>query len=190
MPVDSNPLDPSWVFGINVAASQHWIFGSDLLFTYGPYASIFTRTYHPFTDPFALYGSLYLAVAYAAALLFITRKSAAIWLLIMIVAFSFIKQYTDTLLSSYALIMGIYCYQLIYLPICSKRNGYGILLLTFVLFTPFGLYPLVKGSIYILYFAVAILSSGVLFYFRKLIVCYLLTLMKLRVCLYEKFRIV
>jgi hypothetical protein len=167
MPVDSNPLDPSWVFGMNVAAAQHWIFGSDLLFTYGPYASIFTRTYHPFTDPFALYGSLYLAAAYAAALLFITRKSAAIWLLVMILAFSFIRQYSDTLLSSYALIMGIYCYQLIYLPIRSKRNGYGILLLTFALFTPFGLYPLVKGSIYILYFVVAILSSGVFLYRRK-----------------------
>lgn len=167
MPTDLNPLDPSWVFGMNVAASQHWIFGSDLLFTYGPYASIFTRTYHPFTDPLALYGSLYLAVAYTAALLFITRKSTALLLLVNIAAFSFFKQYTDTLLSSYALIMGIYCYQLIYLPIRSKRNSYGILLLTFALFTPFGLYPLVKGSMYVLYFVIAILSSGVLLYFRK-----------------------
>ncbi len=167
MPTDSNPLDPSWVFGINVAASQHWIFGSDLLFTYGPYASIFTRTYHPFTDPFALYGSLYLAIAYAVALIFITRKSAALWLLINIAAFSFFKQYTDTLLSSYALIMGIYCYQLIYLPIDSQRSKVGMLFLTFALFTPFGLYPLVKGSIYVLYFVIAILSSGVLLYFRK-----------------------
>lgn len=167
MPTGLNPLDPSWVFGLNVAAAQHWIFGSDLLFTYGPYASIFTRTFHPFTDPFALYGSLYLAVAYTAALLFVTRKSTALLLLINIAAFSFFKQYTDTLLSSYALIMGIYCYQLIYLPIRSERSAVGMIFLTFALFTPFGLYPLVKGSIYILYFAVAILSSGVFLYLRK-----------------------
>lgn len=167
MPTDLNPLDPSWVFGLNVAASQHLIFGSDLLFTYGPFASIFTRTYHPFTDPFAFYGSLYLAVAYVMALIFITRKSAGLLLLINIAAFSFFKQYTDTLLSSYALIMGIYCYQLIYLPDRSKSSGAGMLILTFALFTPFGLYPLVKGSIYILYFAIAILSCGLFLYFRK-----------------------
>jgi len=167
MPTGLNPLDPSWVFGMNVATSQYLAFGSELLFTYGPYASIATRTFHPFTDPFALYGSLYLAIAYAAALIFITRKSAAFLLLINIAAFSFFKQYADTLLSSYALIMGIYCYQLIYLPIDSRRSRVGMLFLTFVLFTPFGLYPLVKGSIYVLYFAIATLSSGILLYFKK-----------------------
>jgi hypothetical protein len=152
---------------MNVAASQHLAFGSDLLFTYGPYASIFTRTYHPFTDPFALYGSIYLAFTYAAVLIFITRKSAILWLLVNIAAFSFIKQYTDVLLSTYALIMGIYCYQIISISTDSKRGSAWLLVLTFILFSPFGLYPLIKGSIYVLCFAVALLSVGLLAYYKK-----------------------
>jgi hypothetical protein len=167
MPTGLNPLDPSWVFGMNVAASQHLVFGSDLLFTYGPYASIFTRTYHPFTDPLALWGSIYLAFTYAVALIFITRKSSILWLLVSIAAFSFIKQYTDVLLSTYALIMGVLCYQIISISTDSKKASVGLLVLTFVLFIPFGLYPLVKGSVYVLCFTVALLSVGLLAYFKK-----------------------
>ena len=167
MPTGLNPLDPSWVFGMNVATSQYLAFGSELLFTYGPYASVSTRTFHPFTDSLALYGSLYLAITYSIALIFITRKSATLLLLVIVVSLSLIKQYSDTLLSSYALIMGVFCYQLINMPTFSKLKRLGLLVLTFGLFTPFGLYPLIKGSIYVLYFAVAFLSVSVLVYFKK-----------------------
>ena len=39
-------LDPSWVFGMNQAVAQGFAFGRDLIFTFGPYASIYTKTFH------------------------------------------------------------------------------------------------------------------------------------------------
>jgi len=169
MPSGLNPLDPSWVFGMNFAASQKFLIGKELLFTYGPYAAVFTKTYHPFTDHYALYGSIYLAITYSIAIIFITRKSSVLWMLILIAAFSFIRNYTDALLSSYALIMGIFCYQIASIEINSKKVYAWLLVSIFLLFTPFGLYPLIKGSIYVLYFFVALLSIGLFVFYRRLL---------------------
>ena len=35
-------LDPSWVLAMNQALSAHLVFGRDVVFTLGPYASVFT----------------------------------------------------------------------------------------------------------------------------------------------------
>ncbi len=42
----SSGLDPSWVLDMNQAVSQGFNFGEDIIFTYGPYASIYTKAYH------------------------------------------------------------------------------------------------------------------------------------------------
>lgn len=66
-------LDPSWELAMNVAVDQHMSFGKDIMFTYGPYASISTRMYHPATDRRMVWGSLLFAVSYGTALLFLAR---------------------------------------------------------------------------------------------------------------------
>ena len=43
-------LDDSWVYGINQAVAQGLAIGRDIVFTVGPYASIYTGGYHPGTD--------------------------------------------------------------------------------------------------------------------------------------------
>ena len=48
MPATS--LDESWVFGMNQATAQGLSFGKEMIFTFGPYASIYTKSYHPSTD--------------------------------------------------------------------------------------------------------------------------------------------
>src|SRR5665811_1804023 len=40
-------LDESWSFAMNQAVGQGLSFGKELLSTVGPYASIYTRDYHP-----------------------------------------------------------------------------------------------------------------------------------------------
>ena len=47
-------LDGSWAWSMNQAVAQHLVFGRDIVFTFGPYASIYTRTYHPATDALML----------------------------------------------------------------------------------------------------------------------------------------
>jgi hypothetical protein len=112
-------------------------------------------------------GSIYAAVTYLIALLFVTRNSPSLLILVLIVALSLFKQYLDVLLSTYAVLMSVYCYQIVDIHPRGRFNNAVLILLTVFLFTPFGLYPLIKGSIYVLYMAVAIISMGLLIWFKR-----------------------
>ena len=57
-------FDPSWVFAMNQVVVQGLSFGKDIIFTFGPYSSIYTHIYHPTTDSLMLIGSGYLAISY------------------------------------------------------------------------------------------------------------------------------
>ncbi|MBB5753885.1 hypothetical protein [Prosthecomicrobium pneumaticum] len=62
-------LDPSWRIAINEAVARGLVFGRDVLFTFGPYGSIYTQVYHPATDTMMLAGTALLAVAFGLGLL-------------------------------------------------------------------------------------------------------------------------
>ncbi|WP_192561945.1 hypothetical protein [Pseudomonas gozinkensis] len=68
-------LDNSWMFGMNQATAQHLAFGRDIIFTFGPYASIYTKEYHPATDLLMLLGGTYLALSYTLSLASRTNES-------------------------------------------------------------------------------------------------------------------
>ena len=40
-------LDPAWMQAVNEAVARHLVFGRDVIFTYGPFASVYTCLYHP-----------------------------------------------------------------------------------------------------------------------------------------------
>ena len=65
-------LDSAWQFAVNAAVGQGLAFGRELVFTFGPYASLYTLNYHPATDGMAMAASLILAVALAAGLVTLT----------------------------------------------------------------------------------------------------------------------
>jgi len=66
-------LDSSWQFALNAAVTKKLAFGQDIVFTLGPYASVYTAQYHPGTDRLMFWGSCLLAAALAAALLCLTK---------------------------------------------------------------------------------------------------------------------
>jgi len=61
-------IDGSWAHALNVATAQHLRFGSDVVFTFGPLASVYTGVYHPATDGLMLGGALLIAIALFAGL--------------------------------------------------------------------------------------------------------------------------
>ncbi len=61
-------LDRGWAFGMNVATAQGLV-GQKVVFTFGPYASLYTSQYFPQTDMLMLGGGAFLAVASIFALL-------------------------------------------------------------------------------------------------------------------------
>lgn len=76
-------LDPSWMTVVNEATATHMAFGLDLVNTFGPYAALFTRTYHPGTDGLILASSFLLAVSYfSLALIALKGRRGAGYLLV------------------------------------------------------------------------------------------------------------
>ncbi len=155
-------LDRSWVFGMNQAIAQELSFGKEIIFSFGPYSSIYTRGYHPATGFMMISGSLYLALSYWACLFFLSRNVQWRWVLsIYTVLAGFLLMYfRDTLLFSLPLLVGLLIFKNLFskegMLVKSKLAPFYIA----SLFAPFGLLPLIKGSILILCVAVTVLSSA------------------------------
>lgn len=159
----AEPLDPSWTIGINQAVAQGLRFGKDVIFTFGPFAAIYNKAFHPATEHLELVGSLYLAVLYAIALLGVFKRAnmavlVAMWLLLA----GFTTTY-DCLFFSYGLLVAIYCWQRNQ-ETKSESPSASIFQIAIIslLFTGFGLYPLIKGTLFAFYGAIACLTM--LFY--------------------------
>lgn len=151
-------LDPSWMIGINQAVSQKMRFGQEMIFTFGPYASIYTRAYHPATEHLELFGSAYLAALYAIALIGALKQSNLITLLGVLLLLAGFTSSNDCLFFSYGLLVGIYVQKII-LQDTKNRSGLFLNTAIFVLlFSGFGLYPLIKGTLFAFYFSIATLA--------------------------------
>ena len=147
-------LDASWAYALNKAVAQGLAFGRDIIFTFGPYSSVYTKEYNPATVHLMFLGASVLCAAYYLAVLTIIRRSKwylklAMWLVVAAFLLS-----RDALLFSYPLLVG--------LIICAGLEGrdkkgrnsalaYGAEVLLFI---PLGLLPLVKGTALILCLAV------------------------------------
>lgn len=167
MPSDANPLDPSWILGINYAVSKGWVFGRDFMFTFGPFASIYSRGFHPATDDLMMFGATYLAILYMAAALYLVRECPWYVVAILVAITLFLSISADTLLLSYALLIAAFTFKTAPLVLQISYEKYRLMIFTAILFGGFGLYPLIKGTLFILYFVVALSSIGIFFYYKK-----------------------
>ena len=141
-------LDQSWVLAINEAVARHLRFGKDIIFTFGPYASIYTQSFDPATDRLMLFGSTLLALSYVIALLYLTRGSLPyIPLILMLFLATFPSR--DVLLLSYPFILVVCAVKYAHSDNFKEDAtlSWRQLLALVVLLSALGLLPLIKGSL-------------------------------------------
>lgn len=155
-------VDPSWALGLNQALAQGLAFGKDLIFTLGPYSAIYTKFYHPATDAMMLWGSAYLACAYCLALLLLMRPASWPWRLVFAAFLLTLVYAKDALFFSYPLLVGLLVFHQLQKE--SSLKGLGLFI---ILFSPFGLLPLIKGSLLLLCGVIALLSAWALLYYQR-----------------------
>ena len=158
--------DPSWRFAINQAVAQGLVFGRDVIYTYGPYASVFTKSYHPATDWLMLGGSIFLGLCYSSLLITLAAVMKRRWMPIVFVAVAASLMYShepirdaprDALLYSYPLLLALLTYRITAdrdNDISSKRFK----IIFALLFLPLGLLPLVKASLLLICGSLAVCS--------------------------------
>lgn len=166
LPADG--LDQAWHIAMNHAIAAHMALGRDVIFTFGPYAFLYTRTYHPLTDHLMIGSALYLAVSYVVALVPLLRRGgitrvACVWLAIVVPSLE------DNLFYLYPLVVGLAMWSLSEAHAKDSRSAGRWGWLPFVLCFPFGMISLIKGSFMILCVATAGLSIG-FFVMRRMFV--------------------
>jgi hypothetical protein len=162
MPVPG--LDMSWMMAMNQAVAQHLVFGKDIVFTFGPYASIYTKLYHPATDRMMVWGSLFLGVSYFALLLLLGEGQKVYGTLLYGVFLAALLTSRDALLLSYPLMVALVVYRL------TLPDDHGIKLnlakpleiACALVLAPLGLLPLIKESLLPICVGTAILCCGLL----------------------------
>jgi hypothetical protein len=133
-------LDPSWSLGLNEAVSKSLQFGSDIIFTFGPYSSLATKYYHPDTYALIFFTSLILAAIYAFFAYQSLKEST--------VAMAMYAILLPTI-SHYSMDVMFLCFPLLYLS--NLENGEKEIL-KICLFSFFaGVTIFIKGSYFITY---------------------------------------
>lgn len=167
--IPSGGLTPSWEFALNQAVAQGLAFGRDVVFTFGPYASVYTRVYHPGTDSLMLWGALLFWLSYVSLLFFVVAGRESYWLLLFYGLFISITYYApDAVFFSLPLLVALATYRITLpanhargLPIAVPPTRWLALM-----FVPLGLLPLIKGTLLVLTAVIACMC-GVMLYRRK-----------------------
>jgi len=76
-------LDPAWMQAVNEAVARHLVFGRDVIFTYGPFASVYTCLYHPATDMLMLGGRVLVASGLVVGYLMLCWRRRVYLLLVL-----------------------------------------------------------------------------------------------------------
>jgi len=148
-------LDPSWVLAMNEAVARGLGFGRDLILTFGPFASVFTRAYHPATDTSMLVASACLALGLWVGIARLTAGRATAWPLAFALVLSFALPSRDVLMFAIPLIAALVVLD----PRDDgARDGGPSAFVLVLLFAPLGLLPLSKGSLIVPCAVAALLS--------------------------------
>lgn len=159
-------LDPSWILAINQAVAQGSIFGRDIVFTFGPYAALYTQAYHPVTYPWTLTLGLLFGLCYAAMLLMAMRKQGNGWLWLY-AGFLFLVDSRDALFFSYPLLVALIAYKATLPNIDPKYlafSQHARINYTFAI-ALLGVLPIIKGSF--LPLSVVTALAGFVLYWQK-----------------------
>lgn len=152
-------LDPSWKFGMNEAVANGFAIGKTIIFTFGPYAGIYTKVFHPETDLLILAASIYFSISFTLAAYLNFYNSIWYTKAILLVIISGLLYLSDPILFFYPLLIATYV-----IKECktqTKINYFDLkqIFILSIMFAPLGLLSLVKGSGLISSVAVISLSS-------------------------------
>ena len=159
-----NDVDGSWILALNQAVARGLVFGRDIVFTFGPYASVFTHTYDPATATRMFAGSALLAAVVVACLAVLLRRRAGRWPAGACLAFFLLLGGTDSLLLALPLLVTLTVLSWLH----GERPPRWALPVLVLAWISFGLLPLVKGTLALLCAVAALISAAALLQARRI----------------------
>ena len=164
-------LDSSWVWGMNQAIAQKMLIGKDIIFTFGPFASVYTKAYHPESSLLMFLGSTYFATMLSILTVFWISQVELKWSFLFLALFAYnIFIIYDGIFFLYGLLCAICCYLLTNSKNKNHHTFYNYLF--GLAFSALGFLPIIKASNLLLSLVFMALCAVYLwiFQFRKLAV--------------------
>jgi hypothetical protein len=164
-------LDSSWVYSLNQAAAQRMAFGRNVIFTLGPYASVYTHAYHPGTVWMMLLGCLLLDVCFVFCFAWLVRPAAWSWAM-MLAAIVFAPLiilngwYFDDWFLSFVLLEALFVFRLLDAGPGEDKKAISIQLAA-AIFGCAGMLPLIKCSMLPMQVCVSALCVTFLIFHRR-----------------------
>lgn len=134
----ASDLDSSWAYAMNIAVARGLQFGRDVIFTYGPLASIVTRQYFPATDAIMVIGSTTVATAVFVLFWGVCDRKLLLWLLVLPVVLSQYYQLDPVFIMLPPMVL-LFCVR-------SRFDGVARTAAVALSAAALGLLPLIKGS--------------------------------------------
>jgi hypothetical protein len=160
-------LDPSWVMSMNEAVADHMRIGHDVIFTFGPYAAVYSQFYHPLLDHLILGSCFVFALCYLGALLYMAGKENRAVAVALLVFLGWFVQSRDALLFSYPLLLALCAAKFCASHGEQQRSNFWRWVSAAALCVPLGMLPLVKGNMIVLCAAMILFIAGYLLYQRQ-----------------------
>ena len=146
-------VDSSWCYGVNQAVAQGLTFGKDIIFTYGPYAAVYTRVYHPATVSRMIAGILLVDTLYVGCFLWLVRDARWRWPLILFAIMTVVVMSQnpgpaqDAFLLSVPLLPSLVLIKLLRRYGTDAFSKISTQILIVLAFACLGLLPLIKGTL-------------------------------------------
>lgn len=152
-------LDPSWQYALNVALAHGFQFGEDIVFTFGPYGSIYTKLYHPETSTLMYLSSSMISLALGFVLLKNIKSLPDLYIVPISISIIFLVYSRDALFLFYVFNVGIYILRL--MVDTSKENCLhrSQKLSLAVLLVVLSVFPLIKGTFLLVSFGIWSMAS-------------------------------
>jgi hypothetical protein len=135
-------LDSSWAAGLNQSLNKKIIFGKDIIFTFGPYASVYTRVYDPHILKFTILGSLIMVISLGTLFNYFYMKGYKFYLYSFFLFLFVFDPGIDVLLNC----VLIYIIPFILINCLNKEENVKIITINFLVIIAIGLLPLIKGT--------------------------------------------
>lgn len=140
-------LDNAWIMGLHEASARSLAYGRDMIFTFGPYAAIYTHEYHAATDHIMLFGSIFVTAGFVASVLVVARRTPWYWSTLFAYVVCVLSYSRDAQLFAFAPLAVMASASVVEFP---SRSVLGQNLLRFSLLVTgavLGILPLIKGSL-------------------------------------------
>lgn len=171
-PYKPDALDGGWIFALNQAVAQHLVFGKNLIFTFGPYASLYTHEYSPQTAFLMFSGSFFVALAFGFSLLYLSRKSIFSKLIAACTAFSMFLMPSDTRFMGLSFLALLLICQIATDPEPKDGSYFFKTISVFLMTLALGWFPLVKATFGVCAFIVIFIACLLSLEKRKFIIAF------------------